>query len=138
MGRDVAEDTYTVYRKTVSGSGVPTREAWVPSLLVGVLLATGHATGSDLIHVLRRDADIVAFILAFAVISQGMSRCGFFNFMAYRLAERCRGNTAQLVLYLFLLSSVLTYVTSNDIVIFTMTPIVIAGSNPGRRADGLC
>ena len=26
LGRDVAEDTYTVYRKTVSGSGVPTHE----------------------------------------------------------------------------------------------------------------
>ncbi|MDD5082648.1 MAG: ArsB/NhaD family transporter, partial [Dehalococcoidales bacterium] len=49
---------------------------------------------------------------------------GFFRYLAL-LATRAAGNSGKkLFLYFFLLSSILTVFTSNDIVILTMTPII--------------
>jgi hypothetical protein len=42
VDRDVAEDTYTIYRKTVSGSGVPTHEGM--DQIIKSLQAAGQFT----------------------------------------------------------------------------------------------
>lgn len=112
--------------------GIPSREAWVPLLMLALMLQLGLADGDNISDVLADKLPVIVFILAFALVAEGLRRSGFFHFLAYRLADRGRSNTTRLTLYLFLLSSLLTYFTSNDIVVLTMTPIVVSVAYQAR------
>lgn len=128
----IISDDRFAFERRLDEAGIPSREAWVPLAMLAVLLQL------DLIHtdrigdVLGDDGPVIAFILAFAVVAEGLRRSGFIHFLAYRLTDRGGSNTTRLVLYLFLLSSLLAYFTSNDIVILTMTPIVVSVAYQSR------
>jgi arsenical pump membrane protein len=120
------------WERRLEAIGLPSREGWVPLALLATMAAfdlidVDHVTG-----VMTNDGPVIAFILSFALIAEGLRRSGFIQFLAYRLSERGGGSTTRLTLYLFLLSSVLTYFTSNDIVILTMTPIVVSVAYQAR------
>jgi len=106
--------------------GIPTREAWVPILMMLLMLQLDLVQAGGIGDVLAEKGPVLIFIMAFALISEGLRRSGFIHFLAYRLTDRGGANTTRLTLYLFLLSSLLTYFTSNDIVVLTMTPIVVS------------
>ena len=59
------------------------------------------------------------------MIARGFKHSGYFKYSAYRVLEICDGKMTRMNLYLFCLCSVLTFATSNDIVILVMTPTVI-------------
>lgn len=102
------------------------REAMLPTLMVAGCLAFGYMSLDTLLNAVSEKLDIVVLILSFAIISQGLKQSGYFKYAAFRVLEVCDGSTSRLTLYLFVLSSILTYFTSNDIVILVMTPIVLA------------
>ena len=102
-----------------------TRESLLPAAALSGCLAAGYV-GPDL--VLRQTygkADILIFILAFGVIAHGIRLSGFFRYAAARTIRICRGGPGRITFGLFLLTSGLTYVTSNDIVTLAMTPVVL-------------
>lgn len=101
------------------------RESVVPVLAMAGCLAFGWASPLALRHAVADKSQIIVLILTFAVIAYGIKQSGYFKYAAFRVLEVCDGNMTRMVLYLFLLSSVLTYVTSNDIVILVMTPIIL-------------
>ena len=71
-----------------------------------------------------RPYSILILFMALAYICRSLDLTGFFDYLAL-LAARAAGNSGRrLFLYFFVLSSVLTLFTSNDIVILTMTPII--------------
>ena len=96
----------------------------LPILLI-LILYLSKIIDTDLItSVISEKLPIIALILSFAIISNGLSGCGFFGFSAYKIVEKCSGDTRRLIVYLFILSSILTFFTSNDIVILVLTPII--------------
>ena len=118
------------------------RESWVPvvALLLAIFLDQSFMgfipSGVDCSQVqgvswcLVEDVfwdkiDIIALILMFAVLTRGLENSNYFHFAAYYIVEKCKGNTNRLILYLFILTSVLTFFTSNDIVILILTPIIV-------------
>ena len=107
-------------------SGIPGREAWFPVIAVLLSLYLGAVPQETIWHVVQDKSDIIALILSFAIISDGIAQSGYFSFAAYKIVQKCRGNTTRLILYLFILTSALTFVTSNDIVVLVFTPIIIA------------
>jgi Na+/H+ antiporter NhaD/arsenite permease-like protein len=64
-------------------------------------------------------------ILSFAYLSISLDMSGFFKASAVYVVRMARGDGRRLLVYVYLLSSVLTYFTSNDIVIISMTPLII-------------
>ncbi|KLR61220.1 Na+/H+ antiporter NhaD-like permease [Actinobacteria bacterium IMCC26207] len=102
------------------------REAWLPLsyLVLGALL--GVFTSRMIADAFFGKIGIILFILAFSLASEGISRSGLFTYLAYRISENANGSTPRLILYLFLLASFLTAVTSNDIVVLALTPIVMS------------
>ncbi|HEY8544310.1 MAG TPA: SLC13 family permease, partial [Acidimicrobiales bacterium] len=122
----IVTDSRLSWERYLERYGVPTREAWVPILMLGLMLQLDLVQPDGLEHVLADKGPVLIFIMAFALISEGLRRSGFIHFLAYRLTDRGGANTTRLTLYLFLLSSLLTYFTSNDIVVLTMTPIVVS------------
>ncbi|MFN8018022.1 MAG: anion permease [Acidimicrobiales bacterium] len=131
----IVTDSRFAFERALEDRHIPSREAWVPILVLLALLGGGYVTGSEFSAVVRGKGDVIVFILSFALVAEGLGRCGFFKFLAFRLTERCHGNTMRLILYLFLLTSILTYFTSNDIVILTMTPIVMSVAYQSRMRN---
>ncbi|KAJ3168627.1 hypothetical protein HDU88_001520 [Geranomyces variabilis] len=67
---------------------------------------------------------VVILVFALAYICISIDVTGFFEFVAFQVALRGGTNGKRLFLYLFLLSTVMTIFTSNDVVVLTVTPIV--------------
>ena len=101
------------------------REAIVPVGAMAGCLLFGYVSLASLEAAFSSKIEIIFLILTFAVISYGIKQSGYFKYAAFRVLEVCDGQVTRMTLYLFLVSSILTYVTSNDIVILVMTPIVI-------------
>jgi Na+/H+ antiporter NhaD/arsenite permease-like protein len=122
----IVSDVRFPFERRLESLGLPSREAWVPLAMLVVLFGFDLVDADRIGPVLEDKGPVLLFILAFALVSEGLGRSGFFHFLAFRLAERGGADTVRLILYLFLLSSLLTYFTSNDIVVLTMTPIVLS------------
>ena len=101
------------------------REAVVPVGAMAGCLLFGFVGLASLEEALSGKIEIIFLILTFAVVSYGIKQSGYFRYAAFRVLEVCDGQVTRMTLYLFLVSSILTYVTSNDIVILVMTPIVL-------------
>jgi len=84
------------------------------------VLAPGQVLDTVLSHY-----DIVFLILSFAFLSISLDRSGFFEFCSLRIVRFANGNGLKLLIFLYLLCSILTFFTSNDIVIISMTPIIL-------------
>jgi arsenical pump membrane protein len=106
--------------------GIPGREALIPLTAMAVALYLGAVHPATIPKVFAEKIDIIVFILSFAVIAEGIGRSGYFAFAAYKIVSKCQGNTTRLILYLFILTSILTLFTSNDIVVLVLTPIIIS------------
>ena len=101
------------------------REALVPTFALMGCIWFGYVSPTALERVVVDKAQIVFLILTFAVVAYGIRQSGYFKYAAFRVLEVCDGHMTRMILYLFLLSSILTFATSNDIVILVMTPIIL-------------
>src|SRR4029453_7163864 len=131
----IISDDRFAFERRLEDAGIPSREAWVPLAMLLILAQLDLIDPDRSGHVIGEDGPVIAFILAFAVVAEGLRRSGFIHFLAYRLTDRGGANTTRLMLYLLLLSSLLAYFTSNDIVILTMTPIVVSVAYQARVAN---
>lgn len=107
---------------------------WVPVLAAAVAVLVPWLPGVDLAALRLRPAEVAAvvwapiaipaLILALAYLSISLDTSGFFRWCALRILRAGRGRGDRLLVVLFVAVSALTFVTSNDIVILAMTPIL--------------
>jgi arsenical pump membrane protein len=102
------------------------REISIPLLLFILALFTGALHVPTILTVFLQKIDIIMFIFCMAFLSQGLDRSGFFAFIAYHFIQMARGHMHILILCIFLLSSILAYATTNDLVIIVLTPIIFS------------
>jgi arsenical pump membrane protein len=67
---------------------------------------------------------IIILFMSLAYITISLDSTGFFEYVALKFINHSRGSKMRLFLLFFLLSSLITLFTSNDIVILTLTPII--------------
>lgn len=72
---------------------------------------------------------ILLLFLSLAYISISLDQTGFFATIAYYFAKKIGNSGKKFFIFVFLLSSILTIFTSNDIVIMTLTPVICFISN---------
>lgn len=103
---------------------------WVITLLgAATLLCTGladpRAVGSELIaDTAVNPVKILVLFLSMTVLSVFLDELGFFRFFASVALRRAQGGQVRLFLILYLLVSVLTVFTSNDVIILSFTPFI--------------
>lgn len=98
----------------------------VPHVLNGFApMSLPEMDGAILRQELVSNFDVPILILSLAYMSISLDSSGFFNWCSLQIIRSGRGNGRHLLLNLFLGISVLTYLTSNDIVILSMTPILV-------------
>jgi arsenical pump membrane protein len=121
--------------------GIP-GHVWGPPLGVGgLLLATqvaARTTGGPAISWSGVSSELAVrfgvpiLILCFAYLSISLDESGFFRWCSMKLLRVGGGSGKRLLLCLFVGVSALTFFTSNDIVILTVTPILIDLGNRAR------
>ncbi|MEM3420778.1 MAG: ArsB/NhaD family transporter [Candidatus Hadarchaeum sp.] len=108
-----------------------------PLLGVLVLLVVGSINldtisrgifGSDMVTPYA----IIILIITLSYICVSLDYTGLFEYVSLHFARASKGYGRRLFIYFFLLSSLLTLVTDNDIVILTMTPIIFYYSQRAR------
>lgn len=77
-------------------------------------------TSSDAINPLK----ILCLFISMTILSIFLDEVGFFKHMANIVCKKAGSNQIKLFLYLYILTSILTIFTSNDIIILTFTPFI--------------
>ncbi len=67
---------------------------------------------------------IILFIFM-TIISLFLDEVGFFKWLAYQLIDRVKGSQIRIFITVYTLTTVLTVFTSNDVIILTLTPLII-------------
>ncbi len=67
---------------------------------------------------------IVALFISMTILSVYLDEAGFFSYLAAKTLSKAKSNKKKLFLYLYIIVSVLTVFTSNDIIILSFTPFI--------------
>lgn len=102
---------------------------WIISLIgAGLILITKEITISELINNFLQSKigplQILVLFISMTIISIFLDEVGFFKKLACIVTKKASGKQLKLFLYLYLLTSILTVFTSNDIIILTFTPFI--------------
>lgn len=95
----------------------------------GVMIAVGLAPFGEVANALTKQSEInplkiSALFFSMTFISVYLDATGFFKFLAAKAAKKAKGNGIKLFVFFYLITSLLTVFTSNDVVILTMTPFI--------------
>jgi hypothetical protein len=105
-------------------------------LLTGGAVPAPLLTAATIGGVLADKYHIIVLILSFAYIAISLDESGLFRFCALRIVVWSKGDGVKLFRLNFLLCSILTYFTSNDIVTMAMSPILIYVCNFAKIGNG--
>ncbi len=104
---------------------------WIVALLgAAALLLSGQTDVSATFGAfVRNDAvnplKILALFLCMTVLSVFLDELGFFRYVASAVLKRARGKKLRLFFSLYLIVSLLTVFTSNDVIILSFTPFIL-------------
>jgi len=104
---------------------------WIAPLLGALLLIIFSFVGLDYIgdHLFDNSKmnpiKILILFFSMSFLSIILDELNFFEFLANKALKKAKGSQIKLFIILYLLCSVLTVFTSNDIVILTFTPFII-------------
>jgi arsenical pump membrane protein len=112
--------------EALESRSIPGRDAFLPLIALSISVFLGAVSPATIPLVFSQKIDIICLILSFAIVSEGIARSGYFAFAANIIVAKCHGNTTRLILYLYILASILAYFTSNDIVILVLTPVLFS------------
>jgi len=101
-----------------------------PPIAVIILLIVGRFNLDTVQHGLIGDDDIqplaiVCIFMTLAYICIALDHTGFFHYVSYALLRAAGDSGAKLYLYSYILTACLTVFTDNDVVVLTLTPILI-------------
>ena len=68
---------------------------------------------------------ILLLFFSMAFISTILDEAGFFAYLASKVVDKAKGNQLKVFVFIYLLTSVLTIFTSNDVILFTFTPFLL-------------
>lgn len=103
---------------------------WAAPLLgASCVLITGKLSIPELLAGLTANTamnpiKILILFLSMTLLSVFLDATGFFNLLAAAVLRRAQFSQTRLFVYLYLIVSVLTVVTSNDVVVLTFTPFI--------------
>lgn len=109
----------------------------IPLIGTIILLVAGRLPFSTLAEYFVSDSavnpiKILLLFLSMTIFSVVLDEAGFFTYVAGLAVKRTSSNQRKLFFALFVAVSVLTVFTSNDVVILTVTPFVIAFCNKAK------
>ena len=103
---------------------------WVVALIGALLLlVTGQVPLTTVGNAMVSDTainplKILVLFISMTILSIYLDELGFFRYLANKTLKRAGTNQMKLFIYLYLIVSVLTVFTSNDVIILSFTPFI--------------
>ncbi|MBQ7369954.1 MAG: hypothetical protein IJW58_03165 [Clostridia bacterium] len=122
--------TLVLTKPSIEWKGYKIGIYWLPAFVGGILLlSTGLLTLEETWSGLSASGEmnplkILALFLSLTFLSVYLDELGFFRHLAFSMLRHARGSQKKLFLCLYLLVSILTVFTSNDVVVLTFTPFI--------------
>lgn len=101
------------------------RDWWIPVLAILVGLSISLFSVETITRTVYDKIDIIILIFTFGLLAEGLQESGVFRYIAYSVADICDENTHKLIIGLFIATSALTLLTTNDVIVLVLTPILI-------------
>lgn len=100
------------------------RDWWIPivALLIGISLSLFST--DVILNTILDKIDIIVLIFTFGILAEGLNESDVFTYISYKTIKYCE-NTTTLIINLFILTSILTLFTTNDVIVLVLTPILI-------------
>lgn len=123
---------------TLRIKGFQTDTFYLPILLGAIILLIFPLFDkTELVNVLFSNSSlnplkILILFICVSLMSISLDEAGFFNYIAYKFITRFKSNQIKLFIAVYVLISILTIFTSNDIVILTFTPFILYFSKRGN------
>ncbi|MGM9969541.1 MAG: SLC13 family permease [Anaeroplasma sp.] len=111
---------------------------YIPPLIIALLfLILPLFNKDDLFNTLFTNSNlnpfhILVLFICLSLLSISLDESGFFDFIASKILSKLNGSQLKLFISLYILISILTIFTSNDIVILTFTPFILYLSKKGN------
>ena len=111
---------------------------WVIAMLgAAVLILLGQVSLGQISQALLSDSainplKILVLFLSMTILSIYLDEQGFFRYLANVTLRRARASQMKMFVYLYLIVSVLTVFTSNDVIILSFTPFICYFSKNAR------
>ena len=121
----IVMDNRTGLEKTLRSRFGIDRDWWIPLIAFVIAVATSAVGLPAIRTAVTEKFDIIVLIFSFGIMSEGLGASGFFKYLAYKVVAICKGNSTRLVLYLFTMTSAVTFFTTNDIVVLVITPVIV-------------
>lgn len=121
----IVTDRRTSFEKSLRTRFGIDRDWWIPIVAFSIAVATSVIGLPVIRTTVAEKLDIIVLIFSFGIMSEGLGASGFFKYLAYKVVAICKGNTTRLVLYLFTMTSAVTFFTTNDIVVLVVTPVIV-------------
>ena len=104
---------------------------WIAPLIGAILLlATGLVDASVVIEALVsatsiNPLQILVLFISMVFLSVVLDEVGFFKYLATLAVRKAKNSQFSMFLFLYIIVSILTIFTSNDIIVITFTPFII-------------
>ena len=118
--------------------GFQTDTFYIPVLIGALILLIFPLFNKDeLFHIITSNSSlnplkILVLFICVSLMSIALDEAGFFNYIAYKFINKFKASQIKLFISLYVLVSILTVFTSNDIVILTFTPFILYFSKRGN------
>ncbi len=128
---------FIIFKPTMKIGKISFQTFYVITLLGAVVvLCTGQIDIStlwaDLTQGKMNPIKILVLFISLSMISISLDELNFFNYLSTKALSRSKGSQYRIFFTIYLLVSVLTIFTSNDIVILTFTPFIILFSKKAK------
>lgn len=120
----------TIFFPTIKIGKIKIGTYWVISLISAIiLLATSLSPINEVYNRLIdsqgiNPLQILALFFSMTIISIYLDEIGLFKYLAIKASQKAKNSQLSLFIIFYLLTSLLTVFTSNDIVILTLTPFI--------------
>lgn len=105
---------------------------WIIALIVAIVLLTGTFLPIDefwnglIANEGMNPLKILVLFLSMTCISLFLDELGFFSYLAAKVLKKTNSSQFKIFIALYILISILTIFTSNDIIVLTLTPFIIS------------
>lgn len=128
---------FIIFKPTMKIGKISFQTFYMITLLGAVVvLCTGQIDIStlwaDLTQGKMNPIKILVLFISLSMISISLDELNFFNYLSTKALSRSKGSQYRIFFTIYLLVSVLTIFTSNDIVILTFTPFIILFSKKAK------
>jgi len=76
-------------------------------------------------YIIIQKSNLFVMIFVFAISAFGMRESNYFNYIAFKISQASRGDIKRMIMWVLIITSFLTFFTSNDVVILALTPIIM-------------